>query len=273
MELSVILICHNSSNDIKPCLNSLMEACTSYDYEILAVDNGSTDNSASLLQPYGPHLRLIRNSSNLGVAKARNSALKEAKGDIIWILDIDTIVNKEALDKMYQCCLSNAEIGLCGCKLTDADGLVQDSCRKYPRLSYKCLNLLESRTSRLHYLKGLHTGLINHNAGQFYHQEMKGIFPFDVEYLIGACQMFRHSVLGKVGYLDESIFYGPEDADFCLRIHKAGLEVIYIPDKSIVHHYNRSTNKSLFSRLSFWHAKGLIHFWWKNRKYLKDLQG
>jgi len=273
MELSVILICHNSSNDIKPCLNSLMEACNSYDYEILAVDNGSTDNSVSLLRNYEHHLRLIRNSSNLGVAKARNIALKEAKGDIIWILDMDTIVNKAALDQMYQCCLKDAEIGLCGCKLTDADGLVQNSCRKYPRLSYKILNLLESRTGRHQGLKSLNDRLKIRNAKQFYHQEMNGDVPFDVEYLIGACQMFRYSVLEKVGYLDASIFYGPEDADFCLRIHKSGLKVIYVPDKSIIHHYNRSTNKSLFSRLSFYHAKGLIHFWWKNIKYLKDLKG
>ena len=119
----------------------------------------------------------------------------------------------------------------------------------------------------------MHTGLKSRNTKQFYHQKMNGDVPFDVEYLIGACQMFSHYVLEKVGYLDESIFYGPEDADFCLRIHQSGLKVVYIPDKSIIHHYNRSTNKSLFSRLSFCHTKGLIHFWWKNKKYLKDLKG
>ncbi|MCE5174491.1 MAG: glycosyltransferase family 2 protein [Bacteroidales bacterium] len=266
MELSVILICHNSANDIEPCLDSLLKACSLYDYEIIAVDNGSTDHSASLLEKYEPKLFLLHNSNNQGVAKARNKALKLAKGDIIWILDMDTIVNKEALDKMWQCCLDDAKIGLCGCKLTDADGHVQDSCRKYPRLSYKYLNLLESRINSHRCLKSLHSNLKSRNERQFYHQEMNGNTPFEVEYLIGACQMFRHSVLKKVGYLDETILYGPEDADFCLRIHQAGLQVKYIPDVSIVHHYRRGSNKSPFSRLSLWHAKGLLYFWWKNRK-------
>lgn len=269
MKISIVLICHNSANDIKPCLDSVLKACDSFDSEVLVVDNGSKDESISLLQTYKPAIRLLCNSSNQGVAKARNRAFIEAKGDFIWILDIDTLVNKKALEQMLQLCTDNPEIGLCGCKLTDFEGYVQKSCRKYPTLSYKIFNLLESFTGRYKYLTGLHLRIKKNNSKQFYQEKTNGHTPFEVDYVIGACQFFRRSLLEKVGYLDEAIFYGPEDADFCLRIHKSGLKVVYLPDISIIHHYNRISNKSPFSRISWLHIKGLFHFWWKNRKVLK----
>lgn len=270
MDLSVILICHNSAKDIKPCLDSVLAACASYHFEVLVVDNGSKDESVTLLQSYGPKVYLICNSGNQGVAKARNQALKEAIGEFIWILDIDTEVNKMALDKMFNLCSVHPEIGICSCMLTDAAGNVQDSCRKYPTLRFKILNLFESHSRQNKYLTNLHHKVVKIISKQFYSQEKTGQLPFEVDYLIGACQFFHHSVLEKVGYLDESIFYGPEDADFCLRIHNSELQVVFIPNTSIIHHYSRNSNKKPFSYLSIKHAQGLFHFWWKNRKSLKQ---
>jgi len=233
------------------------------------VDNGSTDDSVFLLESFEPKIKLIKNKKNEGVSKARNKALKISTGDYLWILDIDTVVNIDAFNGMLALLKDNLSVGLCGCKLVDSAGLVQDSCRKYPTLKYKFKNLLEDRLKRIVSGGSIHTRIQTFNDDQFYHLEMKDNKPFKVDYVIGACQMFRRDILDKVGYLDEAIFYGPEDADFCKRIHNSGFEVMYLPDISIIHHYNRDTNSNPFSMLSFHHIKGLLHFWRKSRTIQK----
>jgi len=76
--------------------------------------------------------------------------------------------------------------------------------------------------------------------------------------------MFRRTILDEVGYLDEKIFYGPEDADFCLRIHRKGYKIVCLPNYSIIHHYNRISTRKMFSRLAFLHLKGLLYFYFKH---------
>lgn len=249
MKLSVILIFHNSAAYIRSCVESILESCKSVVYEIIAVDNGSVDDSIKIISDLQDKLILIQNDENFGVSKARNQALKKASGDVIWILDIDTVVNENAFQKLYNYILNNPIAGMCGCELKNKDGLIQNSCRKYPSFISKIKSLKKessSKQSELHYPEQIKQG-----------------YPFNVDYLIGACQMFRKEILEQVGLLDEKIFYGPEDADFCHRIHDKGYEVVYIPGTSIIHHYERITKRKPFSKLAFKHIKGLIYYWTK----------
>jgi GT2 family glycosyltransferase len=268
MDVSIILICHNSSSDIVPCINSIVESCSSFEYEILAVDNGSSDNSADLLLSYSPKLFLIKNEKNLGVSKARNQALRLAKGKYIWILDIDTIVNKPAFEGMMAFLSDNLSTGLCSCKLVNVKGIVQNSCRKFPTIKYKLINLFGNRfKSNSERLSDSRISVLKNE--QFYYPLINGNKPFNVDYVIGACQLFRNELLEKVGLLDEAIFYGPEDAEFCMRIQNAGYNITYIPTSSIIHHYNRETNRKPVSILSIYHFMGLLHFWRKRKSIQK----
>jgi GT2 family glycosyltransferase len=249
MDLSVVLIFHNSTAFIRACIESVIESCKSVSYEIIAVDNGSDDDSLNQISDIEDRLILIKNSENLGVSKARNQALKKASGDVIWILDIDTIANENAFIKLYNHILNNQKTGLCSCELRNQNGRIQNSCRQYPSLSSKIKSLLNAKSkpdNDLHYYKEITRGE-----------------PFNVDYLIGACQMFRKEILDQIGLLDEKIFYGPEDADFCHRIHKKGYNAIHIPGISITHHYERKTIQKPFSSLTIKHIKGLIHYWKK----------
>lgn len=255
-KLSIVILTWNSEADIKPCLDSLITSLEGIKYEIILVDNGSTDNTLEIIETYFlPHIQLISNQKNLGVSRARNQALHLVSGDAVLILDIDTIVNKEALSSLIQCMENDPKVGLCACKLRSLSGEVQLSCRKLPTLRYKIFNILAS--------KNIH---VSDNQSQFYEQEMQGDTPFEVEYVIGACQLIRKSALNTVGLLDEHIFYGPEDADFCLRMKLAGWKVVYIPTVSIIHHYQQLTTKKMISVMSWKHTKALIYYFWKHRK-------
>lgn len=105
------------------------------------------------------------------------------------------------------------------------------------------------------------------NEGQFYHAAMAGDNAFEVEYVIGACQLIRREVISDVGYLDDNIFYGPEDADYCLRARLAGWKIVYLPYVSFMHDYQQMTNKRLFSKMSFIHLKSLIYFFIKHKRF------
>jgi len=82
--------------------------------------------------------------------------------------------------------------------------------------------------------------------------------------VIGACQLVRRRALAEVGPLDERIFYGPEDVDFCLRLWRKGWKVLYAPDSLVIHHERRLTRR-LLSRLTFRHAAGLAYYFAKHR--------
>lgn len=258
--LSIILLTWNSEGDVKPCISSILEATKDIQTEIIVVDNGSQDSTLQLLDSFKESITLHPLPENKGVAPARNIGMKLSHNDVIWILDIDTIVNKEAAEGMFNYITEHDECGLCACKLTDVNGIPQESCRKLPWPKYKLMNILATRKFLP---KGISKWINEKNEQQFYHKELSMESPFSVEYTIGACQMFRREILDGIGFLDEKIFYGPEDADFCQRIVRAGKEIVVLPQFQIVHHYNRASQKKLFSAATYRHVKGLIHYYVK----------
>jgi GT2 family glycosyltransferase len=238
--------------------------------EIIVVDNGSTDGTRDVLQSCGERIHTLYLDKNHGVAYARNAGMRTANGEYIWILDVDTVVNRDAVDGMIRYLDARPGCGLCACRLQSAAGETQDSCRRLPRPMYKIRNVLSEITGRHTALKHLHEKIRKRNETQFYRRELSGSEPFEAEYVIGACQMFRRTLLDETGYLDDRIFYGPEDADFCLRISRKGYTVVCLPGCSVIHHYNRMSGRKLFSRMSYLHLKGLAYFYFKHiRQWIK----
>lgn len=268
-KLSVILITWNSEHFVPSCLESVCQALQGISYELILVDNGSTDRTRELLAPYAAlaQARFLPQPENLGVARARNIGLRQATGDYVWLLDIDTVVCREAVQAMLDYLDTHPDCGICGCQLHRADGEIQDSCRRFPSFRYKMLNVLQVLATRIPGNRRLQDCLSSWNASQFYHREMAGTDPFEVEYLIGACQMIRREVIGQVGLLDEHIFYGPEDADFCLRTWQEGWKVVYLPFVRFRHDYQKITNRRLCSRMSWVHTRALFYFFFKHRRF------
>lgn len=263
MEISVILLTWNSEKFILDCIDSTISAVKDFDYEIIVIDNHSTDNSKNIIKPYltNRRIKLFEMDKNMGVAGGRNFGIKESKGNFVWLLDIDTITNKSAFKAMIKAMQDNPDCGICGCKLIHSSGEVQNSCRKLPLLRYKVLNTLAAKLNNTIATKAI-TRL---NSKQFYSEQMNGNKPFEVEYIIGACQLIRKTVINQIGFLDEKIFYGPEDADYCLRAKKAGWKIIYIPNVSFIHEYQRISNKQIMSKMGKVHIKALLYFWWKHK--------
>ncbi len=250
MKLSVILICWNSLSFLREALASLTEALTDIDeHEIIVIDNGSTDGTDQFIASQYPHVIYRRLSENKGVAYARNRGMELAQGEYVWLLDDDTIVNDKAITTMLRYMELHPHCGICGCRLVDAQGNTQQSYKPYPGLGVKLRNL---------FMKG-HT--VDPYAAQIAEGE-----PFEPVYIIGACQLIRREVIQRIGLLDERIFYGPEDADYCLRARANGWRVAYLSHVKIIHHWQRITNRNPFTGIARKHTMALLYFYCKHRK-------
>jgi GT2 family glycosyltransferase len=242
---------------MKSMLEEMMASITKHtsgiNYELIVVDNNSQDGTSEMVRQKFPEAMLIINSNNRGVAPARNQAFLRAKGRYVVTLDADMLLIENSLKKMIDFMDSNQSVGLSGAKLIFPDGKIQPSGRRFPGLLAFILRRLDfipfAQNSKI---------LLWHEMAEWDRSDIR-----QVDYVIGACQCIRREAMEKVGLLDENIFYGPEDIDYCLRMYQNGWKVYYYPFTSIIHYEQRITKKKIFSKLTFLHFKAVLYFFWK----------
>ncbi len=248
--VSIIILTWNSEQQIGACLASLDRGLSEFPSEVIVIDNGSQDQTCAVIREVLPDAQLLCNPENRGVAPARNQGIRLAQGKYVLILDDDTVVQPGALEILIRYMEDRPEVGLCGPKLTGADGKLQLSCRRFP-------TLIDKLARRLPAILGQEIARKAEMA-DWDHRTIR-----EVDYVIGACQVIRRRALQEVGLLDERIFYGPEDVDMCLRMQQAGWRVVYNPKAVIVHKERRMT-RLLASGLVWKHIYGLGYYFWKH---------
>lgn len=225
MKASVIVLSWNGMEYLGDCLDAVLsQDCP--DFEVIVVDNGSSDGSADFVGQQYPQVRLIRNARNLGFAGGNNVGLRAATGDVLILLNQDTVVQSGWLEALIEA-FDESGTGVVGCKILYPDGKTIQHAGGY-----------------FDWPIGLafHYGCDEEDRGQYEH-------PREVEYVTAAAMGIRRSVLRKVGYLDETFFPGYfEDLDFCRRVQGAGYRVLYRPEASVIHHESRSFAQTLRSK-------------------------
>ena len=263
IKLSFIILCWNSERYLEGCFTSIIRKCSEENikYEIIVIDNGSHDDSRQIFDTYkknyGNRFTFILLPTNTGTTHSRNLGLKRAKGHYICILDSDTEINKGKITYILRR-LDDKKIGIVAPKLLLNDGQIQNSVKKFPTLPIKMLKVLNAVFK------------ISLPDLDFY-ESLACKEEFKVDSAISACWFFRKDLLDEVGFLDEKIFYSPEDLDFSMRIRKAGKEIVYYPRFSIIHYTQHISHKMPFSKNSLSHFFGLIYYfqkhggWFSNR--------
>lgn len=262
VEVSVVALTWNSENDIKKFLNSTINDLegSNISYEIIIIDNGSKDSTINIIkqiQKTNKNIILIELGKNTGTTFSRNIGLKLAKGEYIYILDSDTEVPFGTTKKLIEAFkeIQSDKIGIIHPQLLYPNGEFQESARKFPSFLsklYRLLDLDKMRRKVESYDKVLNKEITK------------------VDYAVSAAWFFKKELLKDIGYLDENIFYAPEDAEFCARAWLKGYEVWYYPKAIIIHDYKRITKKRPFSKMGFKHVKGLMYFWRKYRSFLSN---
>jgi N-acetylglucosaminyl-diphospho-decaprenol L-rhamnosyltransferase len=253
--LEILIITWNCREDLRRCLNSIYRFPPKDSFKITVVENGSVDGTKEMLVEEFPDIDVIWNKENRGVAPARNQGLSVTNAEFIMNLDADTEVPKDGLQNLLDEIHSRPRVGVLGAQLLYGDGSLQPSCKRIPHILASFLNRM--------------TGIPGVRKSQIWRHHMMEDWAHDysrpVDYVIGANQLIRTEALRKVGLLDDNIFYGPEDVDFCLRMWQNGWEVWYIPHVQIIHHHARRSKRNPFSRLARLHFKGMFYFFRKFR--------
>ena len=253
IDLSIIIVSWKMQQMLHDLLCSIVKNTSGVSYELIIVDNFSQDGTVEMIRQDFPKATLIQNQENRGVAPSRNQALRVATGRYKLILDADMLLTENSFKPMIEFMDRTTDAGICGSKLVFNDGTVQPSARRYP----SPLAFLLRRLTFFGFVR--RSSVLNqHEMTDWDHRNIR-----DVDYVIGACQMIRHQAFEKVGLLDEKIFYGPEDIDYCLRMYRNGWKVYYFPGTKIIHYEQRITKKKFLSKISFRHLSGIFYIFLK----------
>ncbi|MDP8246589.1 MAG: glycosyltransferase family 2 protein [Candidatus Tritonobacter lacicola] len=227
MKVSFIIVNWNTRDLLDICLDSIHRTVFGCEYEVLVVDNGSTDGSLQMLREDWPDVRAIGNERNLGFAAAVNRGLREAKGDFYILLNTDAKLMKGAVETLIKFMRSDSRIGAAGPQLLNDDGSLQNSFSVFPTLLTEIVNksLLKLLFPR-----------------KFPGKHAVGEEPVEVDSLIGACFCIRREAVEQVGALDEDYFFFLEETDWCLRMRKAGWKIYLVPSALVVHLQGKSAD-------------------------------
>ncbi|OGC04112.1 hypothetical protein A2276_05810 [candidate division WOR-1 bacterium RIFOXYA12_FULL_43_27] len=234
--LSICLINHNSQELTTNCLRSIYDKTKLLSFEIILVDNNSTDGSRESIKKAFSQVKIIANKQNKGFAYANNQAIRMAVGKYVILLNNDTILKNDALDKMVAFMEANPKVGALTCKLYDADGkTIQRNCRTFPTP----WGTMFGRASLL-------TKLFPNNPWSS--KNLLSNWNYDsireIDWASGAALMVRKSVIDQVGMLDDKNFFIYwEDTDWCKRIHDAGWKICFIPEAEIIHFTGKGGGK------------------------------
>ena len=217
MKVSVIIPVYNNADLTKECLASIFSVGAKYDFEVIVVDNASSDHTDKVLAEFSDQVSIIKNKENLGFAKACNQGAKKASGQFVIFLNNDTIVTRGWLDELVFVAENNAQVGVVGAKLLYPDETIQHAGVVF------AVNFLPYHV----YKKEL-------KDSRFVNREK------EYQAVTGACLLIEKEFFQKLKGFDEIYQNGLEDVDLCLKVRKNGRKVIYCP-KSVVYHYESMT--------------------------------
>ena len=226
--LSVIITCFNTRELLSDCLQSIYRNPPGEPYEIIVVDDASTDGTSEMVRARFPGVRLLRNEINRHYAFSNNRAIDQARGQYLLLLNSDTIVLPQALDRMLAFLRIRPEAGVVGCRLLNEDGTIQWSVKSLPNpgsalfgaRSFITRMFPDNRYSRKHLL---HLG-----------RDMTTPFAAEDGYVSSAALMAPRKAVDAVGYLDTRLAYHV-DADYCKRMADAGYQSWYLPAAAMIH--------------------------------------
>lgn len=256
-DLSIIIVNWNTKDLLSQCIESIKTHSKRISFEIIVVDNFSSDGSPEMVERKFPEVILIKNKENEGFGKANNQGLSTARGKYILFLNSDVVVNENCLDEMFDFMETNLDVGASSCKLTFPDGGLQHSCRKFP--SFKTF---------LPMLIGLRSFFPNMKIFRDYlmldwdHSDVK-----EVDQIMGSFMFVRKDVLNQIGFFDERYWMYFEEVDLCLRIKKASWKIVHYPYVSAVHFLSKSSEQwGEIKKMNEFH-RSLLKYFKKNRRF------
>lgn len=259
IDLSIIIVSWNVKDLVRKCLESIYCKTRDINFEIFVTDNASRDGSAEMIANEFSDVHLNASQENLGFAKGNNWGIKQARGEFILLLNPDTEILDQALDKMVEFMRQHAKIGLAACKLLNPDHTLQPSVRRFPSFVSQFLVL-----TKFQYLWPNSPVIRRYLAKDFDYQKEQ-----EIDQAMGAFLLVRKEIFEKVGLLDENYWIWFEEVDFCKKVKAVNYQIVYTPKTQIIHHFGQSFGQLLnLERQSIFNKSLLYYFrkhhpWWQ----------
>jgi GT2 family glycosyltransferase len=238
LQVSIIIINWKSAEYLKQCLLSLARNTHEINYEVIVVDNASYDGCRDIIEKDFKDVRFLQSDSNLGFGKANNLGVSVAKGEVLLLLNPDTEMHGNSLDRLYTTFRSLESPGIVGCRIINSDGSLQTSCvQSFPTVLNQ---ILDSDFLRALFPNSKQWGITALYLGDAVSK---------VEAVSGACMMVNSTVYNRIGGFSPEYFMYGEDLDLCYKAIQAGYTNYHVGGVVIVHHGGGSTqhNQSDFS--------------------------
>lgn len=205
MDISILIVNYNGAGFIAPCLDSVLASEFSGTFEVILIDNDSTDHSLTVVEPYKDRVKVIAHPENVGFSKGNNVAAKSATGSFLFLLNNDTILEKDTLQKLFEFVQGKTDVGAVAPKLLHEDGRLQAPGSVFGQWRFK--------------------------------QSQPVVVPF----IAGAAVLIPRVVWEKMNGLDENLFFYNDDIDMCKSIQKLGYRIYYLPTAQLIHFGGLST--------------------------------
>ncbi len=276
LDLSICIATLNASDYLRNCLRSISEQSShlnlgdtsstvsgetlespqtsqlKLNFELIIVDNGSSDDTATMLQSEFPAARLILNGRNDGFARPVNMALRESQGRYMLVLNPDTIILPGAINELVKYMDSQPEVGICGPKVLNRDGDLQKACRRGVSRPWAAFSYFSGLSSLFPHSKFFGGYLLNYLDENEVHE---------VDGVSGSCMLIRRQVMKQIGLFDELFFAYQEDADYCFQAKKAGWKIVYLPTAQIIHFGGQGGSRVQPYRSIFeWHRSYYLYY-------------
>lgn len=255
--ISIIVVNWNTRELLRKCLDSVETTIRSLSYEIIVVDNASTDGSAAMLRENFPQVCVIENLENRGFGMANNQALRIMTGRYALLLNSDAILTENAVSELFACMENNPGAAMACGQLLNADGSRQNSIASFPSLLTLMTNM-----SLLEYLfprrfpskRYSHSGIVEVDSG------------------IGACLIVRREAMDSVGLFDERYHFFFEETDWAYRMRRAGWRILHVPTAFIYHLQGQSIGRNLRSRIEFYRSRYQFFHKWSSGRYYQTVR-
>ncbi len=225
MKLSIVIVNTNEWKVLRPCLESVHAYPPPEPFEVIVVDNASTDGSREHIARQFPSVVLVANPANLGFAAANNRGIRVSRGELVLLLNPDTVVHAGGLAALCAVMDQRREAGVVGCRLVFPDGTLQRTVRTFPSV----WNLFCDAfflTTLLRFIPAF---------SRYYLPQFDYGREQQVDWVIGAAFLIRRSLIDRIGVLDEQFYMYTEEVDYCYRAVQNGFQVWYTPSAEIVH--------------------------------------
>lgn len=247
LDLSIVIVNWNTRDLLMGCLDALSGSAEGVSYEVIVVDNASTDGSVDRVKRDFPEVRLLPNASNMGFCAGTNQGIRVSSGRYVLLLNSDTEVRAGALAKMVRYMDRHPEVGIAGPKLRSRDGSLQWSCGIPPSILTELFNKML-----------LHILFPFYKLGWWDHRETR-----TVGWVSGACLMARRAMLDRIGLLDEGMYMFYDDVELCLRARRTGWHVVYLPSSEVIHVGGQSVQQD-FGRMLVISQQSTFYFFQKH---------